>query len=371
MPLSLTPFITTTLRDTRPATPTAHGPDRHIEATIAWLCRAHDATTDDGVSYGYSVRGGWRDSYIETTGYIVCTFYNYAEITGRDEYRERAGRMARWLISVQNTDGSFSNPKYAPGNGIVFDTGQDLFGLVRGYAETKDEALLDSAKRAGDWLVRVADDTGRWTRNTHLGNPHVYNSRVAWALLELWAVTQEPEYERVARANLDWAVSQQQRGWFHTCAFTKNTPPFTHTIAYAIRGLWEASRIIKDKSWEQAAIAGADVMLARMSSDGFIPGQIDVDGRPAASYCCLTGNAQIAIVWAKLHDEFGDHRYRHAAVKACEYVMGAQDLDTGFDEIRGAIKGSHPIWGRYSRFTYPNWAAKFFLDALLLTRRWM
>lgn len=371
MPLALSPFIPTTLRDTWAATPSPHAVDRHVEETAAWLCRAHDATEDDGVSYGYSVRGGWRESYIETTGYIVCTFYNYAEQTGHNEFAERAGRMARWLVGVQNNDGSFSNPRYAPGNGIVFDTGQDLFGLVRAHAETGDAALLTAAKRAGDWLVGVADDTGRWTRNTHLNLPHVYNTRVAWALLELWAVTGEPEYERVARANLDWAVAQQRLGWFDKCAFTADTPPFTHTIAYAIRGLWEASRIIGDTRWETAAVAGANAMLSRMTRDGFIPGQIDVDGRPAARYCCLTGNAQIAIVWAKLHDVMGEQRFRHAAVTACRYVMGAQNLDTGFDEIRGAIKGSHPIWGRYSRFTYPNWAAKFFLDALLLTRRWM
>jgi hypothetical protein len=31
----------------------------------------------------------------------------------------------------------------------------------------------------------------------------------------------------------------------------------------------------------------------------------------------------------------------------------------------GAIKGSHPIWGGYDPFRYPNWAAKFFADALM------
>ncbi len=372
MSLPLTPFIRTTIRDVWAPPQAQHDAQRHVDETVGWLCRAHDATPDDGVSYGYSLRGGWRESYIETTGYIVCTFYNYGHETGDDAYRERAARMAHWLTTVQNPDGSFSNPRYSGGEGIVFDTGQDLFGLVRGHDETGDEALLNAAKRAGDWLVAVADDEGRWTKNTHLNVAHVYNSRVAWALLELWAKTKNPDYERVARANLDWAVSQQTpSGWFRNCAFTPDAAPFTHTIAYAIRGLWEASRIIADEAWEAAAVAGADAMLSRMALQGFIPGQIDVDGRPAARYCCLTGNAQIAIVWAKMHAVFGDHRYRQAAVSACQYVMSAQDVTGDNDDVRGAIKGSHPIWGRYSPFTYPNWAAKFFLDALLLTRGWM
>ena len=28
--------------------------------------------------------------------------------------------------------------------------------------------------------------------------------------------------------------------------------------------------------------------------------------------------------------------------------------------------GSLPIWGGYSRFEFPNWAAKFFADALMM-----
>jgi hypothetical protein len=34
--------------------------------------------------------------------------------------------------------------------------------------------------------------------------------------------------------------------------------------------------------------------------------------------------------------------------------------------VRGAIAGSAPIWGAYSRFEFPNWAAKFFADALMM-----
>jgi hypothetical protein len=34
--------------------------------------------------------------------------------------------------------------------------------------------------------------------------------------------------------------------------------------------------------------------------------------------------------------------------------------------MRGGIKGSHPIWGGYDPFRYPNWAAKFFIDAMMM-----
>lgn len=371
MAVPLLPFLKAALGDLGPLHRTQRNVDAHLVAAVEWLCRAQDATPDDGVSYGYSLRGGWRPSYIETTGYIIETFYDLSRELSRAEYGDRATRMARWLCRVQNADGSFSNPRYAPGRGIVFDTGQDLFGLVRGHRETGDPALLAAAHRAGTWLAEVADDDDRWTRNEHLGVPHVYNSRTAWALLQLHELEARPAYLRVARRNLDWAVSQQRGGWFDNVAFEPNVAPFTHTIAYAIRGLWESSRLVPEPSWEQAARRGADAAMSCLRNDGFIPGQIDLDGRPAADYCCLTGNVQLAIIWAKLHRDTGERRYRDAAVRATRYVMATQDLDTGDLDVRGAIKGSHPIWGRYAPMTYPNWATKFFVEALSQVRPWL
>src|SRR6266508_1045399 len=362
------PFSRVVLRDLTPFEPNQHDADVHLSMAVDWLCRAQDIGPNDGVSYGYSLHGGWRSPYVETTGYIACTFFNLAKHFGRSEYRERALRMARWLRAVQNTDGSFSNPRYDAGRGIVFDTGQVVFGLLGAWQESGDEAFLAAARRAGDWLVAVADEDGRWTRNTYNGIPHVYNSRVAWALLELYRVIPHPDYLRVAGANLEWAVSQQHDGWFDNVAFELGIAPYTHTIAYAIRGLWESSRLWPEPIWEQAAQRGADAVLSRLRLDGWLPGRIDRHGRPAARYCCLTGNVQMAVIWHKLHAHTGQPRYRDAAERATRYVMATQDLEIGDDNIRGAIAGSYPIWGGYAPFTYPNWADKFFVDSLLVTR---
>ncbi len=107
-------------------------PATHLLAAEEWLKRAHDQAPDDGVSYGFTIRGGWRPSYRETSGYIATTFFQLARERANPEYRQRALRICRWLLSVQNKDGSFANPRYGDA-GIVFDTGQDLFGLVRAF----------------------------------------------------------------------------------------------------------------------------------------------------------------------------------------------------------------------------------------------
>ena len=51
----------------------------HLDKAINWLFHAQDMTPDAGVSQTYLVRNEhWANSYPETTGYIIPTFYSYA-----------------------------------------------------------------------------------------------------------------------------------------------------------------------------------------------------------------------------------------------------------------------------------------------------
>ena len=341
-------------------------PAEHLEAAAGWLKRAHDRSPDDGVSWGYSLKGGWRPSYRETSGYIVETLFDLSVRFDAADCRARAITIAHWLCRVQNEDGSISEPRFGS-RGIVFDTGQVLLGFVRAYEETRDPAFLQAAERAGRWLAETTDADGLWTRNTHLGAVHVYNTRVSWVLLRLEQIAPQPAQLRVARANLDWALTQQRAGLFENCAFTPGLAPFTHTIAYTLRGLLESALLLNEPVYMDAAIAGAEAVLAHLRADGFLPGQIDVAGQAVGSYCCLTGNCQMAIVWLRLARQAGTAEFRQAADRSLRYVMAHQDIQTADLDLRGGIKGSQPIWGRYAPLSYPNWAAKFFIDALLLS----
>jgi uncharacterized protein YyaL (SSP411 family) len=340
---------------------------QHLDAAIQWLTRAHDISRDDGVAYGYCLRGGgWKPSYVETSGYIVETFYDLAEYRGEPALATRAKAIADWLMTVQNDDGSFSNDRFGVGQGIVFDTGQVLFGLVRAYRETGEPKLLESAMRSAQWLSDSMDQDGAWRRNTHLQKIHTYNTRSAWAMLELCAAHEAPEIESAARRNLDWALTQQSRGWFENCAFRPELPPFTHTIAYAIRGLLEGGRLLSEQRFTDAANESAQQLLKHVDSKGHIPGRIDTAGNPRSRSCCLTGNCQLAIIWYKLFQQNKNLEFESAASRAMDFVMSVQDVRTSNPDTHGAIKGSHPVWGKYTPLAYPNWATKFFIDAMLL-----
>jgi hypothetical protein len=321
------------------------------------------------MSYGYSIRGGWRPSYRETSGYIAVTFFDLERQRGDLESGRLARSVSNWLCEVQEPDGSIANPRYGSQEGIVFDTGQVLFGYARAYRETGEARFRESANRARAWLASRLDEDGAWTKNTHLGHAHTYNTRVAWAMLESNEFDPDPEVEAAARRNLDWALTQQTGGYFRNCAFEPSRAPFTHTIAYAIRGLLESGRLTGESKYTEAAVRTADAVARHVRDDGWIPGQIDEGGRASARYCCLTGNCQLAIIWLKLHQSTGSPGYLDAAKRALGFVMRHQDLATSNLDLRGAIKGSQPIWGRYAPFSYPNWAAKFFIDAMLLWKR--
>ena len=351
------------------SSPIDNHPLRLIKAS-EWLARAQDATDDGGVSYGWSLRGGWRPSYRETSGYIVPTFFDLAVHLSDPGWKYRAVRAAEWLVSTQNSDGSIANPEYGS-DGIVFDTGQVLFGFVRAYQETNDPTFLLAAKRAGHWLVNVTDANRLWTRNEHFDTPHIYNTRTAWSLLELDRIMPDMDLVAVARANLEWAIEEQRNGYFQHCSFKPGAIPYTHTIAYATRGLLESGVILEEPRYLSSATSGAEAMRQHLREDGFIAGQISTEGLEQGNYCCLTGNCQLAICWIKLYLLTKNEKWKQAAIVALDYVISRQDVVTDDLDVHGAIAGSYPIWGRYAPFSYPNWATKFFLDAMMLRAQYL
>ena len=350
--------------------------EKRLEETMRWLCRAQDATMGGGVSGGFSLEKGWTPPYPETTGYIIPTFFNYAKITGDETYRTRAIAMGDWELEIQLPSGGVRGGiglKDAP---IVFDTGQVILGWTSLFAETGESKYRDAATRAADWLAKIQDPDGKWSKHEFLGHLHAYNSRVAWSLAKAHALTSDEKYLDAARRNISWTLSLVgNNGWIEHMSFNPKDNPFTHTIAYTLRGLFETSQYLDESIKAQAisAVEGASSQIIGIHrldrTDGcrvFLPGQLNRNWKSWSRYSCMTGNAQFAILFLKLYDIFKDEKYRMSALNLIDSVGDTQNLVSEEDGIRGAIPGSHPLGGKYQSNTYPNWAAKFFADALML-----
>lgn len=351
-----------------------------LRAAMDWLCHAQDAHDDGGVARSYSLaydsslKGpGWMPSYPETTGYIIPTVFDYAKESGREELFKRAIRMADWECDVQMPTGAVQGGTIKdPPTPAIFNTGQVIFGWIRAFQETRTERFLASAIRAGDFLVNGQDGDGAWRKNlsrfaSDKMPTYIYNTRTAWALLDLGIETGNRTYRDAAIRNIDFALTEQlPNGWFRNNCLNDPDRPLLHTIAYALSGVLEVGITLNNLAYISAVRKGADALLARQRTDGSLAGRFDARWEPAAKYSCLTGNAQMGVVWGRLYQATGDARYLSGMVNANSYMKKIQWLGTGNPGVDGGISGSHPLHGEYGRFAVLSWAVKFFMDSLML-----
>jgi len=343
----------------------------HLAAAINWLCRAQDIRNGEadngGVSAGWSFEDDWLPSYPETSGYIIETFVTATDILKQQELIGRAHKILDWELSIQNNNGSFPGHFGETGSKpVIFNTGQIMHGMNCGYQKLNRNECLESAIKAGKWLITQQDEDGCWRRSTHNNIPHTYNTRASWALLQTGLLANDKTLINAATRNIDWALTQQlENGWFRNSAFTANAYPFTHTIAYTIRGILESSLLLDNNRYFNAANKAAQALAAVQEKDGSLAGTFNQDWQSNAYYVCLTGLAQASIIWSRLAQTDNSQEFQQNIDKAIQYLKKKQSITYKADIYDGGIAGSFPIWGRYSMFEYPNWAAKFFADALI------
>jgi hypothetical protein len=352
----------------------------HLEAILGWIERAHDATGRKGVARSYTLRRharygvvGWLPAYPETTGYLVPTLYDAARVLGRPGFAARATEMSAWEAEIQLATGAVRGGTIAdPESPAVFNTGQVLFGWVASFEETKERRFLDCAARAARWLVANQDPDGAWRRGaSRFATPggHVYNARAAWGLCRYGIVADDAEARTVARRAAEFALANElTNGWYDDNCLSDPKRPLTHTIAYAAQGVLEIGLLLGEPRFVDAARRTARSAAAALGANGWLPGRLDRDWRPAVAWSCVTGEAQMALVWdrlAALPDEQEAARWRESADRALGHALSTQVLDDPDPGVRGGVPGSFPIWGGYGTYEYLNWAAKFLADVLL------
>jgi hypothetical protein len=185
-------------------------------------------------------------------------------------------------------------------------------------------------------------------------------------------LTNHENYRNAAVQQCCWVIKERQRpnGWFDDCDNTEhsNDRPITHTIAYTIDGLLDVGRLLENEAFINAAAISANKLFSIFNKNKYLSARFDSDWRGTASYVCLTGCAQIAIIWLKLFELTENVQYLNSALKLNDFLISCQcNIDNS--DMSGAIPGSFPAWGEYATFGYPNWATKYFIDSLLLETR--
>jgi hypothetical protein len=304
-------------------------------------------------------------------------------------------RSADWLVAAQDPDGAwrrFASP-FATHTVNTYNT-RVAFALAKAGRDLQEPRYLDAAVRNVEWALTQMHPNG-WLENNDLeDNDRPLTHTIAYAtrgILEVGLIAGNGDFvetaSRMARAVaqsqrrdgalpgrldaavriVEWALTQMHpNGWLENNDLEDNDRPLTHTIAYATRGILEVGLIARNSNFVEMATRMAQAVAQSQRRDGALPGRLDADWRPASRWSCVTGNAQMAIIWQRLAAETGDRSCVTAAENAIRFNLSIQDLTAADMGIRGGMPGSHPRSGGYMKNRYPNWAAKFFMDAILL-----
>src|SRR5256712_7976334 len=353
---------------------------QRMDAAVGWLLRAQDATPDDGVAYGYfpadAGTSGWLPSYPETTGYIIPSLLEYTALHSDASIRERAQRMALWETTIQMPTGAVQAGRVCPPEQrrpAVFNTGMVLQGYVALLFEREDKQIADGARRAAEFLLGDMRRDGHFQTHGPCVTAHqvkTYNCLCAWPLYRFGLLTGEHRCMDAAIRAVEAAVGEQTpNGWFAHNSLDRPEAPLTHTIGYTLQGILEVGLLACREDFVASVQRTARALLARITPTGVLHGRFRADWTPACSSSCLTGSAQIAGVLYRLFEHTADLCYREGADRIVDFLKALQMVHSSNPALSGALAGSFPVLGEYMPGGYPNWATKYFLDALMLQDR--
>ena len=340
------------------------------------LRRHRISQADGGVAGRYQLGRGWTSSYPETTGYIVPTFLALSRALPQAGFRQRAERAVQFLLSVQLPEGGFPGLEIADNRETpsVFNTAQILHGLTAWHRETGYEEVRIAAERAVQWLLGLQDPDGAFRRYAYEDRASTYSAYLACRLAEWGDYAADRGALAAASRHLDWTLAHRRpNDWIALAGFDEEQhqtdEAFTHTIAYTLAGILSTAETLGHSDSITAVAAAAGRLARRLELSRFLPGLVGGDWRGRGRYACLTGNCQMALIWFRLHGLSRNMRLVNAALKAIDLVKLAQPMRNPNPGLFGGIPGSDPVHGSYIEGAVPNWAAKYFIDALLEKQR--
>jgi len=137
-------------------------------------------------------------------GLALLAFAKQAAVTGRRDHLETMRALARFIVKQQYADGHFrsnADVEHETGRRLkrepVYYTGEATLALMRLYAVDPQQAYLDTARKAVDWVIHVRDAYVSEDNQEH-------DHWISYALNDLFRVVHDPAYVehayKIARA---------------------------------------------------------------------------------------------------------------------------------------------------------------------------
>ena len=331
---------------------------------LDWLRHSIDAHQGRGSAAWHHPLRGWAPPYPETTGYLIPTLLDWATLSGENDLADRARHCADWLLDIQLPEGAFPGGIGSRGEPLVFDTGQILFGLEAMSQRPHGERYRAALYRAARWLADALDADGIWH-----GHQFVPGYSPAWQLRTVWALAHAArslgDASLEAAAHRAWQAYRDcldpQLPWgVRRASLQPGTPADLHFHVYVLEGAAACAELFQDATFLHRT-AEMTVRLADFHQrTGRLPGRLSEDSGVDLRHRCPVGEAQFALVQARL----ARRGMEGCSLAHAEAILQAVPVcRLPIPGWRGGIPGSRPWWGPYQRFRHINWAPKFWLDA--------
>lgn len=294
-----------------------------IQASLQWIEKYSIAGKGVAVTSKKS-----NIPYPEVSGYLIPTLLNWGE-------SDKAINYAKWLIGIQNEDGSWSDSlKKSP---YTFDTGQVLKGLLAVRYRFPD--VEDSISRGCHWLLKQIHQNGRITTpdksEWKLPDGKMIDESIHLYALEPLKIAGDYLKDKAYHEAVDRSIK-----YYLGNSYLVDFEMLSHFHAYVLEALI-------DLGLRENAERGMKKIEILQKTDGSIPSY------PNKDWICSTGVAQYSVIWFKLGQ-------REKALKALNYLSRKMKKSGGF-------YGSYGNAGWYFPREEISWANKYFLDACYLS----
>ena len=346
------------------------GTEFQIKA-LQWLIRSINVNHGLGSSAFFARwrhwKTGWALPYPETTGYIIPTLYAYQKVFPSLNPENSADACYHWLLGLPRNEGAFSSLYAHMTQPSLFNTAQILLGLIEGHKRQPSDLSWKVINNAVDWSLAAVQKPELEMQGLYQsGFLAAYYSRAIWPLAKAMQETgREEEWDRLNLVIQLLANKVTSSGRIEDAGFKKADPAYLHTIAYSIRGWWELGVLQDDETKMDYARNSLSYYFTEKKQAGQWAGAYSET--PNYRFQCLPGLAQIAIILHKVGVVDENENYIQEARTIVQQLSQFQKKGAN-PNTQGALAGSRPFWGPYMRLRYPNWSAKFFLDAALLVQ---
>lgn len=351
-------------------------PTEFLPLLFQWINNSFEVNNDGGSSAYYSPFSGWKASYPETTGYLIPTLLDYYHYTKEEKYLNMAQRAGKWLVSIQSSEGGWQGLQVdieAPLR--VFNSGMILDGLTALYIETKNEEYKNSALKGLDWILDCVDKNGLFTEN-NVDKGGAYDILVLGCCSYTAQIVDDNKhyYDKINLAiEAHTKIFMKNFDFIEGCNFSNSysNTMLLHHVGYALDGLLICYEINNNVALLEIAKKYSLKLLSLFEVNIALPAYIQRNWKPyhdinGTKYSqCLTGYAQIAIVFLKLSDYLSDIRFRNAALKILDIVCAISNRKYPAKGMSYGVAGSFPFNGNYQKNQMVNWAAKYLAEAIL------